>query len=264
MKHKPFRYLVECQYLGFRFHGWQKQPEVITVQGHIEKTLNFVFEEKVKFKTMGAGRTDAMVSVESSWFELFLEEEIHDLSLFLEKTNQNLPMDIRFLSIKKREGGEDLIQASKEKEYWYFFSFGQKNHPFCSPFLVNILEDLDVDLMQRGAKIFEGEHDFKRFIKNANVDSLHVREVNFSTIEKNTLIEANFFPKESYVYRVRGPGFGRYQIRFMMGALFAIGKRELTLEELEQALSSSENRAPLTKKAPASGLVLGSNTLFGL
>ena len=62
MSFKRSYYIIEIQYLGFRFHGWQKQPEVNTVQRMIERTLSYVLEHK-KFKTLAAGRTDAKVSV---------------------------------------------------------------------------------------------------------------------------------------------------------------------------------------------------------
>ncbi|MDX1470844.1 MAG: tRNA pseudouridine(38-40) synthase TruA, partial [Flavobacteriaceae bacterium] len=65
MFRKRHYYLIKLQYLGYRFHGWQKQPKLKTVHLMIDKTLKYIFEEKV-FKTLGAGRTDAMVSAEEA------------------------------------------------------------------------------------------------------------------------------------------------------------------------------------------------------
>ena len=67
-------YLINIQYLGFRYHGWQKQPNLKTLHLAIDKTLNFVFERNKKFKTLAVGRTDAMVSANDTAFELFMEE----------------------------------------------------------------------------------------------------------------------------------------------------------------------------------------------
>ena len=58
---KTFYYLIKIQYLGYRFHGWQKQPNLKTVELMLQRTLKYVLQEQ-KFKILGAGRTDAMVS----------------------------------------------------------------------------------------------------------------------------------------------------------------------------------------------------------
>nr|MCH9822196.1 tRNA pseudouridine(38-40) synthase TruA [Bacteroidota bacterium] len=68
-------YLIRIAYLGYRLHGWQKQPDVKTVHLMIDRTLRFVFEND-EFKTLGASRTDAMVSASDSAFELFINQEL--------------------------------------------------------------------------------------------------------------------------------------------------------------------------------------------
>ena len=69
---KKFYYLIDIQYLGYRFHGWQKQPKVKTLQFMVDRTLKFILE-KQSFKTLAAGRTDAMVSANETAIELFLQ-----------------------------------------------------------------------------------------------------------------------------------------------------------------------------------------------
>ena len=99
MFQKKFYYLVKVQFLGYRFHGWQKQPKTKTVHLMIDRTLNYILGEQ-SFKTLGAGRTDAMVSANEAAFELFLDlKPIENISEFLILFNQNLPQDIRILSI---------------------------------------------------------------------------------------------------------------------------------------------------------------------
>ena len=70
---KRFYYVITIQYLGYRFHGWQKQPNLKTVHLMIDRTFKFILEDK-PFKTLASGRTDAMVSANASAFELFLYE----------------------------------------------------------------------------------------------------------------------------------------------------------------------------------------------
>lgn len=250
---KRYYYLIHIQYLGFRFHGWHKQPAVKTVQGMIEKTLFYVLGHDT-FKTLGASRTDAGVSVMEGAFELFTREPIEQQEL-LEGLNRNLPNDIRALRIKEVDEHFNIIQSPKAKEYHYVFSFGEKIHPFCAPFMVYMQEHLDVERMKQGARLFEGWHNFYCYCKKPGPDAQLEREITYSRLEENTIYQAGFFPDKSYVYVVRGSGFMRNQIRLMMGALFALGRGEISLEEIRDSLKG-ERKELFSHAAPPSGLIL--------
>lgn len=255
MQKKRFYYIVRVQYLGFRFSGWQKQPGQRTIEGMLAKTLKFILPE-TQFKILGAGRTDAKVSSLDGAFELFVRErELPALNGFIALFNENLPSDIRVLEIIPTHQGFNIIQSSKIKEYRYLFSYGSKNHPFCAPFLTNIIQDLDIRLMQEAAKLFVGEHDFSCYTARLQENAQVIRTVARCEIVTNTLLKANFFPKESYALIVQGEGFMRYQIRMMMGALFQLGKGELSLETISASLKPNAT-VLLTTVAPGSGLLL--------
>ena len=249
-----FNYIVEIQYLGFRFHGWQKQNNVKTIHEMIDKTLHFVFKNE-RFKSLGVGRTDAMVSANNYFFQLFLDIEV-DKKRFINFFNENLPPDINALSIRKTPKGFDLINCSKTKEYHYYFSFGEKNHPFAAPFMVNILEDLDVELMKKGANLFQGEHYFHKYCTKPSVNTIFKRVIDSCEIVTNTEFTASFFPKESYVLKIKGKGFLRYQIRLIMGTLFELGKRNLDLDFIKESLKENNDQKYLRHNAFSSGLQL--------
>ena len=100
-----------------------------------------------------------------------------------------------------------------------FLRKGEKCHPFCAPIMTTILEPLDVELMKKGAQLFQGFHNLKSYCYKATDNGLYQRELKTCELIENTLYTANFFPKKSYLLRVIGKGFGRHQIRLMMGAL---------------------------------------------
>ena len=255
MFEKRFYYLIKIQYLGYRFHGWQKQPDVKTIHLMIDRTLKYILGD-VKFKTLGAGRTDAMVSANEAALELFIYNiPIHDFDEFLERFNLNLPQDIRALSITEVDANFNVIQNSKLKEYHYVFSQGQKNHPFCAPILTTILDTLDVELMKKGAKLFEGTHNFKAYCYKATDKGEYTRTIDSCEIVDNTIYTANFFPEESYVLKVKGKGFMRNQIRLMFGCLIKLGRGELTLNDIKKSLLVDTNFI-MDYIAPASGLIL--------
>jgi tRNA pseudouridine38-40 synthase len=252
---KKYSYLIKIEYLGFRYHGWQVQPQVKTVQKMVERTLAFVLQHS-NFKILGASRTDMMVSAHAAAFELFLEEEL-EVKPFLGQFNKSLPNDIRALTIEKAGPNFNIIQDSKRKEYRYLFSSGEKTHPFCAPFLLGVQENLEVPLMQKGAKLFEGCHNFQRYAYKPSEKTVFEREIFLAEITENTELTASFFPETTYVFKVQGNGFLRYQIRLMMGVLLQLGKGEVDLHFIEDTL---KNPGPETLKelAPASGLSLQS------
>jgi tRNA pseudouridine38-40 synthase len=250
----PFNYVVEIQYLGFRFHGWQKQNNVKTVHEMIDKTLFFVFNGE-RCKSMGVGRTDTMVSANNYFFQLFLEKEI-DEEWFLGFFNENLPPDIKALSIRRTPIGFDLINCPKIKEYHYYFSFGEKNHPFAAPFMVNITEDLNIEVMKKGASLFKGEHYFHKYCTKPSANTIFKRTIDSCEIVRNTEFTASFFPENSYVLSVRGKGFLRYQIRLIMGTLFELGKGNLDLEFINNSLKEDNDQKYMRHNAFSSGLQL--------
>ena len=250
-----FTYLLEIQFLGFRFHGWQKQLNVKTVHDMIDKTLSFVFENEQKYKTLGAGRTDAKVSASKYGLQLFVDFEI-DINDFIIVFNQNTTADIKILSIQKKPSTFNIIKSSKVKEYHYYFSFGEKPHPFSAPFLVGIHDDLNLELMKTGAKLFEGEHYFHKYCTKPTENTIFKRTIISCEIVENTFLTANFFSENTYVLRIKGKGFLRYQIRLMMGALFELGKENIDLKFIQNSLKENNDRKFLREIAPASGLQL--------
>ena len=255
MFQKRYYYLVKFQFLGYRYHGWQKQPNNKTLHLMIDRTLKYILKDQ-SFKTLAASRTDAKVSAEMAAFELFLNgSPLKSLDQFLDQFNFNLPQDIRVISINEVSPEFNVIQDSKHKEYHYVFSNGEKSHPFCAPIMATILEPLDINLMSLGAKLFQGKHNFKSYCYKPTNNGLYTRTIITCELINNNLYEANFFPKKSYLLRVTGKGFGRHQIRLMMGALIKLGRGEVGLDYIRDSLKENSD-IKINYIAPASGLIL--------
>lgn len=250
----PFSYLVRLQFLGFRFSGWQKQTNAKTLHDMVDKTLSFVLE-KGTYKTIGVGRTDAKVSANFYYLQLFTLVEIKEDD-FISDLNSNFSADFKAISIQKIDRRFNVMNAEKIKEYHYYFSFGEKNHPFAAPFLVNVDDNLDVGLMIKGAKLFEGKHHFHKYCTKPSEHTILKRTIDSCKIVKNDILTANFFPEKSYILNVKGKGFLRYQIRLMMATLFELGKGNLDLEFIENSLKVDNDRKFMRNIAPASGLQL--------
>jgi len=250
-------YLIKIQYLGFRFHGWQKQPDVNTVQRMVERTLAYILEHK-KFKTLAAGRTDAKVSVNETYIELFLDQGTLNLEEFLPLFNLNLPQDIKVLGIEETDAKFNIIQNAKQKEYLYIFTFGEKIHPFAAPFMVAFPDVLNVSLMKEAVSLFEGTLNFRNYTYKPTPTTNTIGTITTCELIENTIYKANFFPEKSYILRVVGEGFKRNQIRIMMARIMQLGKGEIDLEDIKKSLNHPEEIMPITYIAPASGLILQS------
>jgi tRNA pseudouridine38-40 synthase len=250
---QQYFYLIHIQYLGFRFHGWAKQPNVKTVHQFIDKTLPYVLGHS-NFKTLGSSRTDAMVSANHFVLELFLNDPL-DQELFFNELNRNLPQDIRAIKVEETDATFNAIQSPKVKEYMYLFAFGEKYHPFTAPFMATFMEEMDIEIMKEGALMFQGIHNFKKYCKKPNEKTVFEREITVSLIEENMVFQASFFPEKSYVYHIHSRGFMRNQIRLMMGQLLRLGRGEIGLEDIRQSLENPDEDT-FDYIAPASGLML--------
>jgi len=82
------------------------------------------------------------------------------------------------------------------------------------------------------------------------------RVIDSCEVVENTILQANFFPEKSYVLKVKGKGFLRYQIRLMMGVLFQLGRGTIDLEFIKNSLREDNDRKFLREIAPSSGLQL--------
>lgn len=246
-------FLIRIEFLGFRYHGWQKQAELRSVQGMIDKTFEFILGH-TNFKTLGCGRTDAKVSANDFAFELFLNE-ILDVDVLLKDLNKNLPSDIRAMSIEKIDADFNIIQHPKVKEYHYLFSSGEKSHPFNAPFIRDFGEQLNIKNMMLAANEFVGIHNFKRYASKPSPKTNFEREILMSVIEKNTKLSGSFVPDNSYVFKVKSKGFLRYQVRLMMGALVDVGRGVWTIEDIKQSLIEFDGMQ-IKHIAPSSSLIL--------
>lgn len=219
----------------------------------VDKTLKFALGHD-QFKSIGSSRTDSKVSANQGAFELFLHEPI-EMEEFLQSFNSNLPNDIRAIKIDEVDEKFNIIQTPKLKSYLYLFTFGEKPHPFSAALMTYFKGDLDIVLMQQGAALFEGKHNFIKYCTKPSPNTNFNREVVYCRIQKNTTYTANFFPEKSYALEIQSAGFMRYQVRLIMGQLIRLGRHEITLEIITESLTGNDRNA-LDQIAPGSGLIL--------
>lgn len=253
MQTRPYTYLFYIQYLGLRYSGWQRQKGVKTIQGSIERGIRYVLGHE-DFTILGASRTDAGVSCHRGAFELFLKHPL-ELADFIYNLNTNLPSDIRVLEGEPVPVNFNIIQDVRWKEYRYQFAFGEKFHSFSAATIAYFPGSYDVELMKEGAKSFMGTHDFRSYCSLEKVTDNYVRTVFESSLESHPLARMAEIPENCFVFKVKGNGFLRYQIRIMVAAIKDLGSGKLSLNDIQKALFKPTPK-PIAMTAPSNGLIL--------
>ena len=239
------RYLCCVSYKGTNYQGWQKQVDAPTVQGEIERVFFQILNTCINIQ--GSGRTDAGVHAEKQYFHFDYEKEL-DLGRFRYSVNCLLPKDIFIKDIKVVSDDFHARYSAKGKTYTYLMRLGERN-VFNYEFETNIPQPLDVDLLYKALKMFEGKHDFKDFTSKEEDEENYVREI--YSVEITYVEQA-----KQFVVTFKGNGFMRYMIRNMVGTAIAVASKKEEFSFISYHLSDKEKREIVSYKANPEGLFL--------
>ena len=161
------RIFLNLQYDGTNYHGWQKQPNGITVQEVIEKALSTLYRTQID--TTGCGRTDTGVHSEDFYLHYDIEEDSIPADELLYRLNAILPEDIKI--IRKLRPVNDEINArfdAVSRTYRYIIS--TEKAPFLTKYSYQYHYSLDINLMNQAAETIKEYTDFKCFSKTGTHD----------------------------------------------------------------------------------------------
>jgi tRNA pseudouridine38-40 synthase len=261
-------------YDGTDFSGWQVQPGERTIQGEVQAALGRICGESPL--PQGSGRTDAGVHAlgQVASFALAAAIPAENLQRAL---NRTLPPSIRILETRTVRSTFHARHSAVAKTYEYRVFRGAICPPFVAPYVYACSWPMNVEALQRAARIFEGTHDFLSFAatdpelanrgldENAKPDERPIPRPGFRTeppmpATVRTIFssgwEAHPSPEgELLVYRVRGSGFLHHMVRNLVGTLLDVGRGRLSVEEIPRILAT-RSRAAAGPTAPAKGLFL--------
>ncbi len=237
------RIKLTVAYDGTNYHGWQVQPNGITVEEVLNRQLSELLQEDIQ--VIGASRTDAGVHALGNVAVFDTEARIpgDKISFAL---NQRLPEDIRVQQSEEVAADFHPRYQSSRKTYQYKVlnrTFQIPQHRFDAHF---VYVPLDLEKMQQAARYLEGEHDFKSFCSvNAQVLST-VRTIYSIQFEKQA---------DMITMTIEGNGFLYNMVRIIMGTLLEVGRGVLVPEQVEDMLLACDREAA-GPTAPAKGLTL--------
>ncbi len=255
-----YHHRLVISYKGTSYFGWQdlgKSEERATVQASIHQILKKICKYQ-NCTISNASRTDAGVHAQGQVIKIGIPLAIESGKLLL-GMNSLLPDDIRIMQCDPCAAEFNPNKDSKSKEYHYYFCTDTIYNPVLNDIVVHMpsnkasdTRSLDIELMKRACKLFIGEHDFYSFAKrDATMNST------FRTIISCEILEAqpSIFGNKIYYLKIVGKGFLRHMVRYMAGALFALGRNQLSLSDISEALVSHKEKK-ISPKAKSRGLHL--------
>lgn len=246
------RYFIELSYNGTPYHGWQVQPNAVTVQECLDKALSVYFRQEVI--TLGCGRTDTGVHATQFYAHFDLQDGVMSTDMVPVKRpdplnavtgiNSLLPYEIAVKRIFEVENDAHARFSATERAYHYHIHF-HKN-PFKRDRSWLYKGELDLEAMNEAAKLLLDYTDFSCFSKS-----------NTQTFTNNCKITEAFFQEDEggLMFTIRADRFLRNMVRAIVGTLVRVGKNELSSGDFQQVMESKD-RSNAGQSVPACGLYL--------
>ena len=237
------RVMLKVAYDGTNYHGWQLQPNVVTIESVLNETLSELFHEEIK--VIGASRTDTGVHAlgNIAVFDTTARIPAEKISYAL---NQRLPEDIRIQSSMEVAPDFHPRHQNSKKTYEYKILNCTFPIPVYRLYSYFTYVNLDVEKMRAAASYLVGEHDFKSFCSVNTVAETTVRRIYDISVEKSG---------DMITVRVTGSGFLYNMVRIIAGTLIEVGRGNINPESMMDILKALD-RTKAGPTAPACGLTL--------
>ena len=204
------RFFITLSYDGTRFHGWQIQPNGISVQGELQRGLSLLLRQEII--VTGAGRTDAGVhaSMMVAHFDYVGELDCRQLAY---KLNKLLPQDIAVQKVE--QVSDDLHARFSATSRTYYYHIHTEKSPFERHYSCELHYPLDFDKMNEAARILMEYEDFGAFCKShADVKT---------TLCHVTKAEWHQTSSFTWYFEITANRFLRNMVRAVVGTLIEVG-----------------------------------------
>lgn len=236
------RYFIELSYHGKNYHGWQIQPNEISVQEVIEKALSVLLGCEIS--VTGCGRTDTGVHAKQFYLHFDFEGGL-DKEKLKYRLNSFLPEDIAiFRIIKVKDNAHARFDAISRS---YLYQISLRKNVFESDLSMYLNSPLlDVDKMNEASERLFHYTDFKCFSRSKTDVKTYDCDITeaFWELEENELY-----------FHISANRFLRNMVRAIVGTLLEVGKGRMSIEEFIKVIESRD-RSRAGASAKAKGLFL--------
>ena len=240
-----FNYLIKIEYDGTNYVGWQSQKNGKSIQDTIEFALKKVLNSKIRIS--GAGRTDKGVHAHSQYANFKLRNKILDMKKFLDSVNHFLrKSSISILEIKRKKNNFNARFDAKKRIYEYVIVNRQGSLKIDKNRAWHVKKKIDIDLLKKGGKTFEGNHDFSTFRSTSCSAQSPIKKMDLVKIKKKG-------DKIFIIFKSRS--FLQNQVRSMVGCLIYLATNKWNMNNFMKSFQSKK-RSECAPPAPAHGLYL--------
>jgi tRNA pseudouridine38-40 synthase len=238
---ESLRYFIELSYNGQYYHGWQHQPDAVTVQDTVENALSTILRNQISI--VGAGRTDAGVHARKMVVHTDIDE-LTDVEELIFKLNSFLPKDISIHKIYKVNPKAHARFDAIGRTYQYHIT-GRKD-PFLNGYAYYLHQLPDFDILNEASKVLLDYNDFQCFSRSkTDVKTYHC-----------TIKEAVWTLKgDRLTFTISADRFLRNMVRAIVGTLLEVGFGTISIEKFHGIIQSKDRNQAGTS-VPAHGLYL--------
>lgn len=235
------RYFIELSYNGKNYHGWQIQPDAISVQEEINKAVSTVLQKVIY--VVGAGRTDTGVHAEQMFAHFDFEKKLNNEYIY--KFNSVLPEDIVVFNLQQVADEKHARFDALSRSYEYRIWLGR------NPFLLEGSwqlhhQKLEISEMNEAAMLLLEYENFQAFSKvKTEVKTFNCRITNAAWRQEGNLL----------IFHISANRFLRNMVRAIVGTLVNVGSGKISVEEFRSVILS-KNRSNAGLSVPAKGLFL--------
>ena len=235
------RYFIKFSYNGSRYHGWQIQPNAISVQETLTTAMETILKSKIEL--VGAGRTDTGVHA-SEMFAHFSFETTINIENTKHKLNSFLPSDIAVCAIFNVPDHVHARFSAKKRTYEYHIH--QKKDVFKNDQSWFLQKEIDLILMNKASEILLKHTNFQSFSKvNTDVHTFDCKIFSAKWSKKHNNI----------VFEICADRFLRNMVRSIVGTMINVGLEKISIDDFQQIILNKD-RKKAGFSVPAHGLFL--------
>lgn len=249
------RYFLELSYNGLSYHGWQCQPNSITVQEVIENALSTVLKKDIGI--IGSGRTDTGVHARQMFAHFDSDYEILNPKKFLLSLNSLVGNDISIYNLYPVSSTAHARFDAETRTYKYFVTYSK--NPFLRNYCWHSPSPLDIKKMNEAGKLIQNANDFTSFAKlhsDTKTNLCSVEKAIWQPIEHDS--EAKDFIgnlNNGIVFTIKADRFLRNMVRAIVGTMIEVGRGKLSLEGVKKIIEE-KNRCSAGTSMPGNALFL--------
>lgn len=235
---------LTVSYDGTNYCGWQIQNNGVSVQSVLQDAVYKLTGEKVT--VTGSGRTDAGVHAEGQVAHFSIEKATIPPEKYALALNPLLPPDVKVQKSEMAKDDFDARKSAKRKTYRYSFYVSQTEKPLKERYSVRLDKMPDLSLLEKGANVLVGEHDFACFNASGGGAKTTVRTIYDISIKVDGQDLSLYFTGNGFLYNM---------VRTASGTLLDVGYGKTTVENLAKIVENKD-RLGVGRTLPAKGLCL--------